>query len=163
MNFTGYPDPVLQLILMTGFFLVGLCMGSFASAISHRTLLGESWIGSWHQGPERSRCPHCHHNLRWYELLPLLSWCALRGRCGHCGNGISWLYPAIEFFGACLAVVIYLLCGVTWLCFSHILLLPFHLACLLMLVREKRIPRAYLMFYVPLTLMVAMMTVVVWV
>ena len=32
----------------------------------------------------RSRCPHCGHQLRWYENIPLVGWFALRGRCSAC-------------------------------------------------------------------------------
>ena len=28
---------------------------------------------------ERSHCPHCKHQLSWYENIPLFSWLALRG------------------------------------------------------------------------------------
>lgn len=163
MNVTGHTDPVLALILMTGFFLVGVCMGSFASAIAHRTFVGASWIGSWRHGPERSRCPCCHHNLRWYELLPLLSWCLLRGKCGHCAAPISLVYPAIEFIGGGVAVLMYVLLGGTWLCIPHILLLPFHLALMVMLVRQRNVPLTYLRFYIPATVVVLLVTASVWV
>lgn len=43
-----------------------------------------------------SSCPHCGHRLRWYELVPVLSWLALRGRCSSCQAGISARYPLVE-------------------------------------------------------------------
>ncbi len=43
-----------------------------------------------------SSCPHCGHRLRWYELIPVLSWIALRGRCSSCKGGISARYPLVE-------------------------------------------------------------------
>lgn len=54
----------------------------------------------------RSRCPHCGHQVRWYENLPVLSWIALRGRCSACKGGISVRYPLVEaatglLFGYC--------------------------------------------------------------
>ncbi|WPB57661.1 A24 family peptidase [Xylophilus sp. GOD-11R] len=54
----------------------------------------------------RSRCPHCGHQVRWYENLPVLSWLALRGRCSACQGGISVRYPLVEaatglLFGYC--------------------------------------------------------------
>ena len=33
---------------------------------------------------ERSHCPHCNHQLSWYENIPLLSWMALGGKCRGC-------------------------------------------------------------------------------
>lgn len=45
---------------------------------------------------ERSHCPHCKHQLAWFENIPLLSWVALRGRCRHCKAPISFQYPFVE-------------------------------------------------------------------
>ncbi|KLJ02333.1 A24 family peptidase [Luteimonas sp. FCS-9] len=55
---------------------------------------------------ERSHCPHCGHQLSWYENIPVISWLALRGRCRSCKAPISVQYPAIELltmllFAAC--------------------------------------------------------------
>lgn len=44
----------------------------------------------------RSRCPHCGHQLRWHENLPLLGWLRLRGRCAACKAPISLRYPGVE-------------------------------------------------------------------
>jgi len=54
----------------------------------------------------RSRCPHCGHQVRWYENLPIVSWLALRGRCSACKGSISVRYPLVEaatalVFGFC--------------------------------------------------------------
>ncbi len=157
----GGNDPVLEIILIYAFLCVGLCMGSFASAISDRTIKGTSWIGSLRDGPERSRCPICHHGLSWYELIPLLSWCLLRGRCRHCHTGISLLYPAIELCGAVAASVLFLLAGISWVCVVHLLVLPFHLAVLLMILQRKKIPHNYLFFYLSGFIAAIIFTVVV--
>ena len=45
---------------------------------------------------ERSHCPHCKHQLRWYENIPVFSWLALRGKCRSCKAPISPQYPAVE-------------------------------------------------------------------
>jgi leader peptidase (prepilin peptidase)/N-methyltransferase len=50
----------------------------------------------------RSRCARCGVALRPAELVPLLSYLALRGRCGACGGRIGRFHPAIE--AAALAV-----------------------------------------------------------
>ncbi len=44
----------------------------------------------------RSRCPHCGHQLRWHENLPLLGWLRLGGRCASCKTRISVRYPLVE-------------------------------------------------------------------
>lgn len=68
----------------------GLILGSFLSVL----------IGRWPQWrgvvAGRSECPHCHHGLAWYDLVPLVSWVVLRGRCRYCSSLISSWYPVYE-------------------------------------------------------------------
>ena len=45
---------------------------------------------------ERSHCPHCKHQLAWWENIPVFSWLALRGRCRSCKAPISFQYPLVE-------------------------------------------------------------------
>jgi leader peptidase (prepilin peptidase)/N-methyltransferase len=44
----------------------------------------------------RSRCPHCGHQLRWHENLPVIGWLRLGGKCAACKAPISKRYPGIE-------------------------------------------------------------------
>ena len=44
----------------------------------------------------RSRCPHCGHQIRWFENIPVISYLALRGKCSACAAPISLRYPAVE-------------------------------------------------------------------
>ncbi|KQV61113.1 peptidase A24 [Pelomonas sp. Root1217] len=44
----------------------------------------------------RSRCPHCGHQLRWHENLPVIGWLRLGGKCATCKAPISKRYPIIE-------------------------------------------------------------------
>ncbi len=74
------------LILYSG--VLGLILGSFLNVVVLRygvkTLKG------------RSRCPKCATTLRWYELIPLVSYCIQLGRCRHCESAISIRYPLVE-------------------------------------------------------------------
>ena len=74
---------------------LGLCLGSFATAMIARIPAGVSWIRSSSK-PARSACSHCHHVLGVFDLVPLLSWLALRGKCRYCQHKISARYPATE-------------------------------------------------------------------
>lgn len=56
---------------------------------------------------DRSRCLHCHHELAWYDLLPLVSWMSTRGRCRYCKKPIGSFEPLMEIFGAVLFVLTY--------------------------------------------------------
>jgi leader peptidase (prepilin peptidase)/N-methyltransferase len=44
----------------------------------------------------RSRCPHCGHQLRWHENLPVIGWLRLGGKCSSCKAAISARYPLVE-------------------------------------------------------------------
>lgn len=70
--------------------LIGLAVGSFLNVVIVRLRTGET---GWRS---RSRCPECHAVLRPSDLIPLVSFAALRGRCRSCKKSISWQYPLIE-------------------------------------------------------------------
>ena len=46
---------------------------------------------------------------RWFELIPLLSWCLMRGRCGSCGARLPLRYLLVEFFTAAAFVGLFFL------------------------------------------------------
>lgn len=58
---------------------------------------------------DRSRCLHCGYTLKWYDLIPLVSWLSLKGRCRSCHTPIGRFEPLIELGMAVLFVVSYLL------------------------------------------------------
>lgn len=71
--------------------LAGLAAGSAITALADRLLTdAPTWVTG------RSRCPLCKKELRALDLIPLLSFFALRGRCRSCAKPISWSYPVIE-------------------------------------------------------------------
>ncbi|TSC59117.1 MAG: leader peptidase (prepilin peptidase) / N-methyltransferase [Candidatus Peregrinibacteria bacterium Greene0416_19] len=76
-------------MLVATFVLLGLAFGSFGNVLILRLPRRRSIAG-------RSACPRCRALLRWYELIPVVSFLFLRGRCGHCGAAISWQYPVVE-------------------------------------------------------------------
>ena len=95
--------------------LTGLCFGSFAGATMWR--LRSKELAEYKKYDEeydkveydklikltkanmindRSCCLNCSYVLRWYDLLPLLSWLFLRGKCRKCHKPIGYLEPLIE-------------------------------------------------------------------
>lgn len=62
--------------------LLGLCFGSFVNALVWRLHEKRNWVS------ERSECPHCHHVLSGWDLMPVLSWLLLRGKCRYCRHPI---------------------------------------------------------------------------
>jgi len=87
--------------------LFGLCMGSFLNVVVLRGLSGESLVF------ERSRCPKCKNQLKWYMNIPLLSYIFLKGKCGFCKCKISPQYPIIEVICAVLFLILYFTFGLT--------------------------------------------------
>ena len=81
-------------------FIFGLIIGSFLNVVILRHNTGHSLAG-------RSGCMSCGHELRWWELFPLLSFGLLRGRCSNCGSKISIQYPIVEFVTATLFVLVF--------------------------------------------------------
>ncbi len=71
-------------------FLFGLSLGSFLNVVISRLGTKESIISG------RSHCPRCGAILKWYELIPILSFVRQKGKCRNCGEKISWQYPLVE-------------------------------------------------------------------
>jgi leader peptidase (prepilin peptidase)/N-methyltransferase len=76
--------------------VLGLVIGSFLNVVIARLPEGLSIVSP------RSRCPKCHHQITWYENIPVLSWIALRARCSQCKAPISIRYPLVELLTAAL-------------------------------------------------------------
>ncbi len=91
----------MEICYYISFFLIGLCLGSFYNVCGLRIPKGES-INS-----PRSHCEKCHHQLKWYELIPLLSFAIQKGKCRECGCKLSYLYPFSELATGILFVVCY--------------------------------------------------------
>jgi len=70
--------------------LFGALIGSFANVVIYRLPRGESVAFPG------SHCPNCGHELGALELVPVLSWAALRARCRGCKTAISARYPLVE-------------------------------------------------------------------
>jgi len=77
---------------------------------------------------ERSHCPHCGHQLSWYENIPVLSWLALRGKCRSCKAPISIQYPLVELVTALLCLACVWQFGFGWQGFGACLLTCFLIA-----------------------------------
>jgi prepilin signal peptidase PulO-like enzyme (type II secretory pathway) len=74
----------------------GLILGSFAGAMVYR-IKNKLKLGN-----DRSRCDSCKKQLGVVDLIPLLSWVALRGRCRFCKAKIGVEAPMFEVLTAAL-------------------------------------------------------------
>lgn len=69
--------------------IFGLVIGSFLNVLVDRISKGKSIKG-------RSHCEKCKKTLKWYDLIPLLSFIMLKGKCRYCSARLSFYYPIIE-------------------------------------------------------------------
>lgn len=102
-------------VVLTLLIVLGLLFGSFAGAmvwrLRSRQLLFEKNEGGrvskneWARLEpltkksllrDRSQCLYCGYELKWYDLIPLVSWLSLRGRCRSCKKKIGRMEPLIE-------------------------------------------------------------------
>lgn len=90
-----------MLLITLTILSAGLIFGSFINAWVWRTHADLSVAKG------RSRCPSCKHQLAWYDLLPIVSYVALRGRCRYCRKPISMQYPLVEAATALLFGLLY--------------------------------------------------------
>jgi leader peptidase (prepilin peptidase)/N-methyltransferase len=117
-----------MVIIYFALVLFGLCLGSFAGASvwrlrSHQLkqdkLTGEPVDKDEYRRlkkitdvsvlKDRSQCLSCGYSLRWYDLLPLISWICLRGKCRKCHRPIGLMEPLIEIGVALFFVLSYML------------------------------------------------------
>ena len=93
--------------------LFGLLVGSFLNVVIHRLprMMELDWQRQARETlglPEdekrqtynlvlpNSQCPHCSHEIKPWENIPLVSWLALGGKCSSCKAPISKRYPLVE-------------------------------------------------------------------
>ena len=88
-------------------FLYGIIIGSFLNVCIYRLPQKENIVTT------RSHCMSCGYQLKWYDLIPLFSWLALRGKCRKCKTEISVQYPLIEGLNGILYVVVFLRFGIS--------------------------------------------------
>ncbi len=105
-------------------FIIGLMVGSFLNVVIYRfpKMLYQSWndeaIAFLKDDPNScltesmsavnetkktfnlaypgSHCGQCGHRLKWFENMPLISWCIQKAKCRACGGAISFRYPLVE-------------------------------------------------------------------
>lgn len=89
------------IFLYTVIFLYGIIIGSFLNVCIYRIPKKENIATT------RSHCMSCGYQLKWYDLVPLFSYLALRGKCRKCGSRISVQYPLVEALNGGLYLLIF--------------------------------------------------------
>lgn len=91
----------MELLELGIMFVFGLIVGSFLNVLILRLNTGRSNSG-------RSGCMSCLSKLSVGELIPLVSFFALRGRCKSCGSRISHQYWLVELITGLLFVAVWM-------------------------------------------------------
>ncbi len=88
--------------------IFGAMIGSFLNVCIFRLPKEESII------IPGSHCPHCHHPIKFYDNIPLISYLVLGGRCRYCKKSISVQYPMVEGIAAISSLCLFLRYGLSW-------------------------------------------------
>lgn len=116
-----------QVVVYLALVLIGACLGSFAGATVWRLRARQLVFDKKNKQPydkaeyrrlkplttsstleDRSQCLHCGYKLRWYDLIPVLSWLGLKGKCRSCKKPIGWFELLMELGTIAFFVVSYL-------------------------------------------------------
>ena len=111
--------------------ILGLVVGSFLNVIIHRLpkMMERDWkaqardilgLPAEPAGPRynlmlpASACPHCAHQIRAWENIPVVSYLALKGKCSGCQAPISKRYPLVELASGLLSAFVAWHFGFGW-------------------------------------------------
>lgn len=97
-------------------FILGLIIGSFLNVCICRIPEKQSIA------LPASHCMACGQPLRKRDLVPVISYIALKGKCRYCGEKISLQYPMIELLNGLFYVFVYNQYGLTVLFFAFAIL-----------------------------------------
>ncbi len=81
-------------------FIFGAIIGSFLNVVIFRYHSGATFLG-------RSLCFSCGKTLLWHDLVPVLSFAALRGKCRFCRSKISFEYAVVEILAGALFALMF--------------------------------------------------------
>jgi len=136
----------MEIYWMIVFFVTGSVLGSFFNVVGLR--LPKQIAFDYN----RSCCPRCNHQLRWYELIPIASYILQKGKCRHCTRRISFIYPFIEFFTGFLFAYSYWHIGLTLELFMSLIFISMLMIVFVSDITYMLIPNKILLFFLPLLL-----------
>lgn len=111
--------------------LIGLLVGSFLNVLIYRLpkmmqrewreqareileLSAEPQTATFNLVLPNSSCPHCAHEIKPWENIPVISYLFLRGKCSSCKTPISMRYPLVELACGLLSAFTAWHFGFTW-------------------------------------------------
>jgi prepilin signal peptidase PulO-like enzyme (type II secretory pathway) len=87
-------------------FILGASLGSFINVLAirykeNKFILSQDIIFG------RSKCPNCGKELKWFELIPILSFLIQGRKCRKCSKKLSLQYPLIEILCGGIVLFVY--------------------------------------------------------
>lgn len=98
-------NPIIICLLYVMIFFLGSSLGSFSLVIVRRGH-NNDWK-SWLTG--KSKCESCGKTLVWWELIPFVSFLALRGKCSKCKTKIDYSHFLTETFAGIVYSILFTL------------------------------------------------------
>lgn len=89
-------------------FIFGAIMASFIHVYVTRLIKGESIVSP------RSHCTSCNHVLKWYELIPILSYIIQGGRCRKCNSKIGADSLVVEILTGIAFTLVFMVYGLSY-------------------------------------------------
>ena len=89
------------ILLLNIIFFLGAALGSFAGVLVERMYREEQFITGG------SYCESCKKALKWNDMIPIISYFALKGKCRYCKKKLPKLLPIIEISMGITTMVIF--------------------------------------------------------
>lgn len=98
----------MEIAYLIIFFILGTLLASFYTVIGLRLPRKENFITN------HSYCDLCKHELKLYDMIPILSYLTLLGKCRYCHKKIDPLSTYMEIFTGILFALAYSIFGFSW-------------------------------------------------
>ncbi|WP_186576260.1 prepilin peptidase [Aquibacillus kalidii] len=133
----------MQTFYLIYFFIIGIIFGSFFNVVGLRVPEKKMFES------QRSYCPHCHHTLSWYELIPVFSYLIQMGKCRHCRKSISPIYPVMELVTGVLFAFSFYTLGFQWELLTALFMCSLYSIIIVSDLKYMLIPNRVLLFFLP--------------
>ncbi|MCM3224344.1 prepilin peptidase [Terribacillus saccharophilus] len=142
----------MSIFLLTYFNILGAVLGSFYNVVGMRVLEKKMFHS------ERSYCPNCKHQIKAFDLIPVISYIILRGKCRNCTQKISPLYPFTELVTGLLFGYSFYIIGLQWELVTAFVLVSMASILFVTDIRFMLIPNKILLFFLPLFIILRVIT-----
>lgn len=98
----------MEILYLIIFFIFGALLASFYTVVGLRMPREENFVTN------HSYCDLCKHELKLYDMIPILSYITLLGKCRYCHKKIDPLSTYMELFTGILFALAFSIFGFSW-------------------------------------------------